>query len=337
MSIRQVNAFVFFKVLAILTLSLVTFSSAGAQGVGSSRGLPSTTTGIHVIQGKVFDALGKPLQSHLRVRLESPNTGTLYASTDQDGTFIFNSLEAGDYRLTVEGGANYEDAFEHPSIYREASPNGVTRLVTIYMRPKISLDPEFDSVPKEAIDLYKKGMELERKGETKKAVEEFNKAIGLDPNFGPAQSELGTLYLKLGDPGKAATTLESAVKLIPENFQARLSYGIALLNQKKFPEAEEQLAVAVKKNPNSATAHMYLGIALMSQKKLEDAEKELNLSVASNSNEVAVAHKYLGGLYWGKREYQHAADELETYLKLMPKAPDAERTKAAIKELRGKQ
>jgi regulator of sirC expression with transglutaminase-like and TPR domain len=82
---------------------------------------------------------------------------------------------------------------------------------------------------------------------------------------------------------------------------------------------------------------MYLGIALMSQKKLDEAKPELERAVSTNSSEVAMAHRYLGGLYWGERDYKRAADELEAYLKLVPKAADAEKTKAAIKDLRSKQ
>jgi regulator of sirC expression with transglutaminase-like and TPR domain len=37
------------------------------------------------------------------------------------------------------------------------------------------------------------------------------------------------------------------------------------------------------------------------------------------------------------RQYKRAADELETYLKLMPSAPDADRVRATIKRLRNKQ
>lgn len=131
--------------------------------------------------------------------------------------------------------------------------------------------------------------------------------------------------------------LASAVKLAPGEFLPRLNYGIALLNQKKFAEAEPQLRAALKKNEKSPTTHMYLGIVLMNLHNLDEAEKELQRAVSSNSSEVGQSHRYLGGIYWGKRDYKRAAAELETYLKLFPKAPDAERTRAAIKELRSKQ
>jgi tetratricopeptide (TPR) repeat protein len=115
-----------------------------------------------------------------------------------------------------------------------------------------------------------------------------------------------------------------------------LNLGIALLNQKKFPESEEQFRVALTKQASSPVAHMYLGMALMNQKKLDEAQKELETAVVSKSTEVGVAHKYLGGIYWGQRDYKRAGDELETYLQMVPKAADADRTRAAIKELRSK-
>jgi tetratricopeptide (TPR) repeat protein len=68
-----------------------------------------------------------------------------------------------------------------------------------------------------------------------------------------------------------------------------------------------------------------------------EAEKELLRAVSFGSPDLSIAHYYLGGIYWGKRDYKKAADELETYLKLSPNAPDAEKTRATIRELRAKQ
>jgi tetratricopeptide (TPR) repeat protein len=319
--------------LGVLLLAFFSGESRG-QGVGGTRGLPSSSDGIHTIQGRIYAPSGKPVSTALKIRLESPNTSTLQAVTDQDGNFSFSRLQAGDYRLTVDGGSEFETATEYPSIYREASPGGRIVRLAIFMRLKES--EGFGSVHKDAIEAYKKAREFDRVGEHKKAVEQLNKALSVYPRFGPALNLLGVQYLKLGQPDKAAETLDSAVKLAPEEFLSRLNYGIALLNQKKFDLAEAQLRAALAKNDAAPTAHMYLGIALMSQQKLDEAEKELLLAVGSNANEVAPAHRYLGGIYWGKRDYKRAADELELYLKLMPKAADADKTKAAITELRAK-
>jgi regulator of sirC expression with transglutaminase-like and TPR domain len=50
---------------------------------------------------------------------------------------------------------------------------------------------------------------------------------------------------------------------------------------------------------------------------------------------MAPAHRMLGGIYWARKKYKLAADELETYLKLTPNAPDAEQTRETVKKLRG--
>jgi tetratricopeptide (TPR) repeat protein len=310
--------------------------SISAQGVGSGRGLPGGDGGIHTIQGRVYAPSGRQVETPLKVRLESNESPSMTAVTDRDGAFQFRNVNAGEYRLTVEGGTQFENETEYPSIYREASTGGRIVTLAIQMRLKEALDPAFASVPNEARAQYNKAMESIRGGDSKKAVEQLKAALAIHPSFLPALNALGVQYLKLGQPDKAAEVLQASLKENADSFSARLNYGIALLNQKKFAEAETELAAAVKKNDKSPTAHMYLGIALVSQKKLPEAESELSLATASNSNEVAMAHRYLGGIYWGKREYGKAADELETYLKLHPKAADADRTKAAIKELRSK-
>jgi hypothetical protein len=62
----------------------------------------------------------------------------------------------------------------------------------------------------------------------------------------------------------------------------------------------------------------------------------LEIAVKSNSNEVSLAHRFLAGIFLERREYKRAADELEQYLKLVPKAPDAETLHQKAKELRRK-
>jgi len=76
--------------------------------------------------------------------------------------------------------------------------------------------------------------------------------------------------------------------------------------------------------------------ALAHLRHLEEAEKELKSAIELSGNHLGLAHYYLGGLYWQRRDYHRAADELETYLRLTPNAQDAERVRGTIKELRSK-
>jgi tetratricopeptide (TPR) repeat protein len=334
-SARQLRSALFRLLLPTLLLLIASVVAFGQGGVGSNRGLPSSGSGNNVIQGRVYFPSEPKEGKRIKVRLTSHDMMDQATSTDEDGSFIFNGLPAGHYTIAVEGGKEFDAYSEPVSIDREASTGGRIMNLTINLRPK-GTAAALNKIPKAARDLYAKGQESAAKGDSKKAVEQFNGAITLYPEFGPALYEMGVQYLRLGELDKAADALKGAMKLNPDETSPRLSYGIVLLQQKKHAEAETELRAVLQKNDNLPTAHMYLGIALMSQKKLDEAEKELLRAVSFKSNEVNMAHRYLGGLYWAKRDYPRAADELETYLKLVPKAADAERTRAAIKELRGK-
>ena len=48
-------------------------------------------------------------------------------------------------------------------------------------------------------------------------------------------------------------------------------------------------------------------------------------------------NKYLGGLYMSAKRNKEAADHLEKYLQLDPKARDADQIRNTIKDLRSKQ
>ena len=330
---------------SVLLISSVAIAFAQG-GVGSTRGLPETNDGIHTIKGRVFFP-DKPKEgTRLRVTLRSADTTDQTVSTDEDGVFAFNRLRSGNYTVTVEGGKEYDNVTETAAIDRAASSGGRIINLAINLRLKGTAEA-ISKIPRAARDLYAKGMEAAGKGDSKKAVEHLSGAVAAYPEFPQALGELGLQYLKLGQPDKAAESLQAALKITPGDTAARLNYGFALLSQKKFAEAEVELREVLKKNGAIPTAHMYLGIALLTlsrdektktfdEAKFLEAQKEFESAITTGKEEVAQAHRYLGGIYWANRDYKRAADEFEVYLKLAPKAPDAEKIRAAIKDLRSK-
>jgi tetratricopeptide (TPR) repeat protein len=315
---------------AVVILMVLPLSVFGQGGVGSSRGLPSTGGGIHTIQGKVYFPPQPGLNRRVKVRLDSSNFISQTVQTDDDGGFRFNQLEAGPYTITVEGGKDFENAVENVAIDREASNGGRIVSVPIFLKPK----PD-SSVPAAAVDAYHKAQQAERSNNHKKAIEQLNAALLIDPNFLLALSELGSLYLKSGDMTKAAETYTNLTKIAPADVSAQLNLGIALFNLKKIQEAETHLREAVKLNDKLPTAHYYLGVVLVNLKQFGDAEKELELAIANGGDNLALAHKFLGGLYISSKKNQQAVEELKKYLALDPKAPDAERIKKTISDLGG--
>jgi tetratricopeptide (TPR) repeat protein len=347
------------KVSSISSLILSTIlilsaaSSAMAQGVGSSRGLPSGD-GIHTIQGRVHFPSGQSTGGvAMKVSLESISAvGAMSTATDLDGAFRFTGLEAGGYTVVVDAGKQYEIARESVNIDREASPGGRIVQVVIQLRLKgDGSNPTFAGIPQDALDFYQKGAAAAQKGNAKSATDFLSKAVAAYPNFPLALRELGMQYTKLLQWDNASETFEELLKLKPSDVVAHLNLGIALYNlgialvnqqkldeaQKKLDGAEAQLREAIKLNSPGPTAHYYLALTLIKFRAYDDAQKELELVIANGGENLAQAHRYLGGLYQSAHKNKEAADELEKYLKLDPKVADAERIQGIIKDLRSKQ
>jgi len=325
-----------FSSFAITSLTLAVAVITNAQAPGSSH--DAAGAGGNTIQGRVYLPAGQSAAgAAFKVRLESVSAFNAPSSaTDQDGAFRFSGLVPGVYNIVVEGGKEYETARETVNIDYGTSSRVVS--VAIQLRLKAGpANPAFANVPKNAIDLYQKGSAAAQKGNAKNAVDFLSKAVEAYPTFAVALNELGLQYLKLSQWEKAADTFVALLKLSPADSLAQLNLGIALYNQNKLDQAETHLREALKLKSSGPNAHYYLGMTLVKTKRYEEAEKELQLTLSNGGENIALAHKYLGGLYLSGRHHKEAADELETYLRLDPKAADAERIRGTIKELRARQ
>lgn len=338
--------------ISAVMLSLSLAAQSLGQAPGSTRGL-SSGDGTHTIQGRVFFPSGQAISgASVKVNLESINSsGGGSTTTDQDGSFRFNNVRAGNYAVVVEGNKEYESAREPVSIDPGGTSGPITS-ITIHLRPKVDAsNPAFAGIPPAALDFYQKGTAAAQKNNPQAATEFFSKAVSAYPNFPLALSELGAQYLKLKQMDKAAETFEALLKLKPADAAGQLNLGIALYNQgvaflaqkdfdnaqKKLDASEAHLREAIKLNSTGPVAHYYLGMLLINFKAFEEAQKEFELSINNGGENVALAHKFLGGAYMSTHKNKQAADELEKYLKLEPKATDADRIKDTIKNLRGKQ
>jgi tetratricopeptide (TPR) repeat protein len=331
--------------------TIVSAIALWGQGSGIS---PTGTGGSNVIQGHVYFPSGRRAEN-VQVKLQSFGAGELSVMASSNGEFTFRALAPGRYTVVVDAGDEYQKAEESVFLDTDANisrssgisvPASRQYTVIVQLQPNVKAKDDakpsvvnvaaLAEIPEPARKLYEKGLDLARTGEPKKAIENLKSAVALYPNFSEALDELGVQYLKLGQSEKAAESLTAAIKLTPDAFRPNLNLGIALLELKRFDLAESQLKTAIQSNAASPAAHMYLGIALIGEKKSAEAQQELEMAASTNAPEVAKAHYYLGGIYWGNREYGRAADELETYLKQIPKAPEAEKVRQTIKELRSK-
>ena len=94
------------------------------------------------------------------------------------------------------------------------------------------------------------------------AMEEFRKAIKLDPKYPRAHGLLGYSYLEqFGEQAypQAREEFEKELKLKPDQYYFLMLLGIATVALRDFPAAEVTLRHAIRLNPGEPTPYLYLG------------------------------------------------------------------------------
>jgi len=303
------------------------------------------TGGKNTISGRIFLPGGQRLDRRVKVKLTGLATGEQFQMSDDSGAFSFRRLQGGRYIVVVDAGSEFEIHSEAVDIIAPASRRGdpgVTVPIYITLRIKASVSPgvpgtvdaKAGALPEAAKELYKQATESAKAGDAKKAIEELNKALEIYPNFMAALNQLGVQYMELKEWTKAVEALRKAIAIAPDAFHPRLNYGIVLTQLKKYKDAVVELNIAVQKDKTSSPANFYLGRALVSLGNYDAAESALRQTITIGADEAVEAHRYLGAVYIEKHDSTRAAEELEAYLKLAPKAKDADRIRAIVRDLR---
>jgi Tfp pilus assembly protein PilF len=324
----------FSKLIFVSVFVLLAASVILCQGIGD-RNRPSSG-GSHVISGKVRLPDGSAATG-VRVTLSNTDIGTSSQSTDQDGTFSFSGMPEGNYSLTVKADG-YQTENETFTIERFSGAGQGTQFSFVLRQPgqsKTNANPILKDVPKDALAKYEKGMEKATKDDMKGAISDFDAAIAAYPNFAAAWYEKGAAQLKTNDLDNAMASFVKAIQLKSDYTDAKYGYGLVMFQKKDYVLSAAAFNDVLQQRKDMAEAHLNLGVSLFYLKNFEAAEAELKAAAATKGGEkLALAHLYLGQIYSQKKQNPEAIKELETYLQMVPKAPNADRIKQAIEQLK---
>jgi tetratricopeptide (TPR) repeat protein len=189
------------------------------------------------------------------------------------------------------------------------------------------------------------------------AIEEYTKAAELRPDWEGIHSAIGSVYLKLGDLGKAAKAFEEELKIAPEdevvrnqlvalqqetkhpelvepsqrgalNLKGRSSLtpaaqGIRLFRARRYREAIQALNEIVNTNPADPQARLYLARSFYA---LEDYGRSVHML----QDQGKAAGQNLEGLYWLGKSYQELASST------LQKMIDIDPTSYRVHQMSGK-
>lgn len=306
----------------------------------------------NAINGRVYDAQSRRMVGDLYVELQDQLGISIgRGRTDSTGRFFFGGLRSGTYIVKViTFGTNYEETTQMVTLTSLPTGRGRYSSDIAYVDIMLRIDPRrantgsggaatvvfAQDIPDEARKSYKKG--VEQLGDKKdEGMESLKKAVEIFPTYYDALDRLGSEYVLRKQYEEAAKYLIRAIDVNRRSYSSYYALGVASYNLKNLPAAIEALNAAVTINPQSVNAQLFLGMVLRIDGSYEKAEKALlQAKKLAENSPVAEIHWQLALLYEKTGRNKQAASELERYLKLSPKAPNADQIKKLIEDLRAK-
>lgn len=148
------------------------------------------------------------------------------------------------------------------------------------------------------------------------ALQEYQRALQLDPHSADAQLGLAQSYDSAGRTADAEAAFRKAIALRPDSWNGYNSLAIFLDSHQRYDEAIAQYKHAIQLTPDNAPLYLNLGSAYsdMGEQHFSDAEQMYQKSIALDPSYAAYAN--LGYLYLQQQKYYQAAAVEEKALQM---------------------
>jgi tetratricopeptide (TPR) repeat protein len=299
----------------------------------------------HTIRGKIFLPSGGIPDQRMRVVLELTTGGVAQETfSDSIGNFEFRQMPSNSYKVVVPSDhQNFEAASETVEVFGNFSR---TFSIQIYLQAKgddalktkdrILTVAEMQEVPKAAKKFYEQGLKRAKENKPADAVQQFEEALKIFPDYLLALNKMGEQYLALEQPAKAEEIFENAIKVNGKYPLARINLGMLYFKAKQYDPAIAQLEEALHSDDSYPMAHLYLGLTLMEKQppEVDRAERELTKAVDLGGKEFGYVRLHLFNLNLRRQNLDKAAVQLEAYLRESPNAPNAPQVRDMLGKLK---
>jgi tetratricopeptide (TPR) repeat protein len=177
------------------------------------------------------------------------------------------------------------------------------------------------------------GAALERLGKKEEAKAHFEEALRLAPANKQAAAHMGELFDEHGEVSAAVTRYTEMLRTDPNNAVTHFKLGRCLALLGRSAEAQEQYAEALRLQPDFADAHSELGVELGKSGNAPEALDHFRKAVALKAGSEEF-HKNLGIALARQHQFDEAATEFEAALRLKPDDAAAQRLLQAARRSR---
>lgn len=173
--------------------------------------------------------------------------------------------------------------------------------------------------PLTAQEHFNSGYDHSENKEYTEAVEDYTRAITINPDDGYAYNNRGAARVNQGDLDGAIADYDRAIELNPDYVLAYNNRGNARRIQGDLDRAIEDYTRAIELNPDDATAYNNRGIARRNQGDLDGAIEDYTRAIAINPDFAEAYHNRgtarsdLGNLEGALEDYSYAVRINPTY------------------------
>ncbi|MFQ5864704.1 MAG: tetratricopeptide repeat protein [bacterium] len=188
----------------------------------------------------------------------SNSKGTIISSVFNEGQVIESK------EMTIDSDLSPEELDNRMSEIHQSVITEMEILYYIYEKVK---------TVRHAPSANKLGLLFLKKNLIKEAVEQFNFALAIDPDFSEVFANLGKAWIVSDAIDEAIEVLEKGANKAPDFADIHNLLGIAYLQKNILSEAAEHFQEAIKLNPDFVEPHYHLGMALLAE-SLNQADEE---------------------------------------------------------------
>jgi tetratricopeptide (TPR) repeat protein len=189
--------------------------------------------------------------------------------------------------------------------------------------------------PKDAKKAFEKGLDLVKKDKLPDAQREFEKSVSIYPQHAAAWVELGRLLRQEKQMEPAHNAFIKANTIDPNYVNPYLELAFDAAQEQKWKDVLALTDKAISLDPLDFPGSFFFNaVAQYNLGNLPAAEKSARKAARLDSqHRLPRLNLLLGTILADKKDYDGACEQLRSYLKIAPKAPDADAVRTRLTDL----